>query len=282
MATTNIIPFAAFATNILSDAEYSADVGRTLGHVPGVARSVLENKALKQASIIAAGVAQFLADKQATNVADSLTAQNIADMLAVSVASMIAGVPDASTTVKGIVELATTGETQTGTDAVRAVTPAGLAARTATTTRAGVVELATAAEVNTGSLTTHAVTPQGLDQRTATEARTGIVELATVAEVQAGTDTARAVTPAGLFALDKSLLTNGYAKLPGGLIVQWGQDSSGGNPTITFPIPFPTAALTLQCINDSTRDVRLTSLTATTFRIDAEGAGVNFWLALGY
>ena len=35
--------------------------------------------------------------------------------------------PDASTTVTGIVELATTAETITGTDATRAVTPAGLA-----------------------------------------------------------------------------------------------------------------------------------------------------------
>jgi hypothetical protein len=37
-------------------------------------------------------------------------------------------VPDASTTTKGIVELATNGETTTGTDTVRAVTPAGLKA----------------------------------------------------------------------------------------------------------------------------------------------------------
>lgn len=39
-------------------------------------------------------------------------------------------VADSSTTVKGIVELATSGETTTGTDTVRAVTPAGLAAVT--------------------------------------------------------------------------------------------------------------------------------------------------------
>lgn len=37
-------------------------------------------------------------------------------------------VPDATTTVKGIVELATTAETTTGTDTVRAVTPAGVKA----------------------------------------------------------------------------------------------------------------------------------------------------------
>ena len=42
--------------------------------------------------------------------------------------------PDASSTVKGIVELATATETQTGTDNGRAVTPAGLASRNATTT----------------------------------------------------------------------------------------------------------------------------------------------------
>jgi len=47
-----------------------------------------------------------------------------------SVASLIsaAAAPDASATAKGIVELATTAETTTGTDTVRAVTPAGLKA----------------------------------------------------------------------------------------------------------------------------------------------------------
>ena len=70
--------------------------------------------------------------------------------------------PDASETVKGIVELATTTEVQTGTDTVRAVTPAGLAARTATDTRTGVVELATTAEATTGTDTARAVTPAGV------------------------------------------------------------------------------------------------------------------------
>jgi hypothetical protein len=40
--------------------------------------------------------------------------------------------PNASTSVRGIVELATSAETQTGTDATRAVTPDGLAARSVT------------------------------------------------------------------------------------------------------------------------------------------------------
>ncbi len=49
--------------------------------------------------------------------------------------------PPATTTVQGVVELATPEETQTGTDASRAVTPAGLKSLTGSTTRAGLVQL---------------------------------------------------------------------------------------------------------------------------------------------
>ncbi|MGX4726167.1 gp53-like domain-containing protein [Pseudomonas corrugata] len=106
--------------------------------------------------------------------------------------------PDASTTVKGLVELATDAETQAGVDALRAVTPAALTARTASETRAGIIELATAAETQSGIDAVRAVTPATLASRTATDTRAGIVELATDAETQAGVDTARAITPASL------------------------------------------------------------------------------------
>lgn len=114
--------------------------------------------------------------------------------------------PIASQTVRGVIELATNGEVQTLTDAVRAVTPAGLAACTAT------------------------------------EARTGILELATDAEALAGTDTSRAVTSAGL-ASSKSLSAGGYQKFPGGLILQWGiaGSNASGNATITWPVAFASA-----------------------------------------
>lgn len=108
--------------------------------------------------------------------------------------------PVASDTVSGIIELATDAEVQAGTDAVRAVTPAGLASRTATETRTGIIELATDAEVQAGVDAVRAVTPAGLASRTATETRTGVVELATRAEAVAGMDTTRAVTAAGVAA----------------------------------------------------------------------------------
>lgn len=49
--------------------------------------------------------------------------------------------PPATTTVQGVVELATPEETQIGTDGTRAVTPVGLKSLTASTTRAGLVQL---------------------------------------------------------------------------------------------------------------------------------------------
>ena len=102
----------------------------------------------------------------------------------------------ASTTTVGMVELATGTETETGTDTgTRAVTPAGLSARTATTSRTGLVELATVAETQAGTDANRAVTPATLNARTATETRTGIAEIATEAEVTAGTDNSRFVTP---------------------------------------------------------------------------------------
>jgi len=104
-------------------------------------------------------------------------------------------VPDATTTVKGIVELATNAETQAGTDTVRAVTPAALASVTATETRAGLIELATDAEVQSGTDSNLAVTPAGLSSRTATQTRTGMAELATSAEAAAGVDDVRIITP---------------------------------------------------------------------------------------
>ena len=86
----------------------------------------------------------------------------------INAGSALPSVPDASETVKGKVELATTAEATTGTDTVRAVTPAGLAAAVgslvpdASTTVKGKVELATNAETATGTDTVRAVTPAAL------------------------------------------------------------------------------------------------------------------------
>lgn len=65
----------------------------------------------------------------------------------------------ATTTVLGLVTLATNTEVQTGTDTNKVVTPASLASLTATETRAGLAEIATQTETNTGTDDARLVTP---------------------------------------------------------------------------------------------------------------------------
>ena len=117
---------------------------------------------------------------------------------------------DATTSVKGIVELATDAEAQAGTSNIVVITAGNFAAALrhtnfqATTSQRGAVELATASESIALLDTTRAVTPSGLGSAlrganaNATTTTRGTVELATSAEAQAGTDAVRALTPSNL------------------------------------------------------------------------------------
>ncbi|MDA8258386.1 MAG: hypothetical protein M0Z99_22615 [Betaproteobacteria bacterium] len=72
----------------------------------------------------------------------------------------------------------------------------------------------------------------------------GKVQLATSAEAQALTDALKALTPATLASAlkgtNQGLAGNGYQKLPGGLIIQWGSVAGSGSAvTFTYPIAFP-------------------------------------------
>ena len=113
-----------------------------------------------------------------------------------------ATVADADATTKGIVELATTAETTTGTDSTRAVTPDGLKDG-----YQGSTNIVTVGSITTGGWRGDAIDQAYLvgqsgtntgDEPDASESVKGIVELATTGEADTGTDTARAVTPAGL------------------------------------------------------------------------------------
>lgn len=80
MANNEILPFAGTdtGTNLLTQTEYNADSQRPIGNQPGVARSKLVNKVLRQTSLIAAAIAQYFANRQSNDIVDSLTPATLA------------------------------------------------------------------------------------------------------------------------------------------------------------------------------------------------------------
>jgi hypothetical protein len=110
-------------------------------------------------------------------------------------------VPDATTSVKGIVRLASPGETAARVLSNVAVVPSSIPS--ASTTQPGWIELATQAEANAGTDTTRALTPSHIiDAATAllpaTTGSPGLIEIATLSEANAGVAASVAVTPSSL------------------------------------------------------------------------------------
>lgn len=203
MATNEILPFATddTGTNLLTQSEYSADSQREIGHQPGIARSKLTNKTMRQTSLLAAGLAEFIADYQANNVTDGLTPQQIADYLLAAITANIPVVPDASTTVKGKIEIATAAEAQTYASSLLAMTPS-----------------------------------------TMNQALKGA---------------------------NQSLIVNGFQKLPGDLIFQFGVVTlpAGQSTTVAnFPIAFPNGCLSIALTTSGT-PVAAAGETATTYTV---------------
>jgi hypothetical protein len=91
---------------------------------------------------------------------------------------------------------------------------------------------------------------------------------------------------------NQSLSSDGYQKLPGGLIIQWGTFTPSSSTTsLTFPIAFSTACLTVQTMDRFTGDTgggnQLTALNAdptTTGAVFSSSTAVSlvYWFALGY
>ena len=91
-----------------------------------------------------------------------------------------------------------------------------------------------------------------------------------------------------------SIASNGYQKLPSGLIMQWGLAASEN--TITFPIAFPSAALSISSVASVTydgfqRSNYVTTVGKTGFFLGGviQGASTpnpasfsSYWIAFGY
>lgn len=104
--------------------------------------------------------------------------------------------PDASTSTKGVIELATDAEATAGTDTTRAINAKQLAAAKQSAIDSAKVTIQTSNGITGGSTTPgNSFTLSGVDALTTAK---GVVQLATQAEVDTGTDTSKVITPATL------------------------------------------------------------------------------------
>ena len=118
------------------------------------------------------------------------------------------------------------------------------------------------------------------------------LSIASTAEAQALTDNTKGITPLRLKEAfqgsNQSLAAGGYQKLPGGLIIQWGNCTSNTTAVaVTFPVSFPTACVAVVLVlKDNTTtayECSANSVTASGFGA-RNGSGLlnNYYIAIGY
>jgi hypothetical protein len=248
MATNEILPFAATdtGTNLLTQAEYLADSQRPIGNQPGIARAKLVNKAIRQASLLSAGVAQFLADNQVTDLTDVLTPSQISAMMT-SVALKL-GIPSASNTA-----LANSDATLTAAQLIGGeftITPTS--PRILTTDTAENIIAAMDGSVNNSYFEITIVNNAVSNATVAAGTGVTLVGRAVISN-GSGLWRVKRLTEStvelrrldGISSGAASLGQNGYQVLPGGLILQWGISvtNASGDASVTLPITFPTSRL---------------------------------------
>jgi hypothetical protein len=118
--------------------------------------------------------------------------------------------------------------------------------------------------------------------------------IASTAQAQAWTSNTTLITPLRLAeafqAANQSKTANGFQKIPGGVIVQWGKTGSISSTTssVNFPVAFPTAALMVvatDAVASSPTPVAAQLLSTTQFDIasgEVSTPGGAHWIAIGH
>lgn len=154
-----------------------------------------------------------------------------------------------------------------------------------------------AKDQNLGDLssTSDARTNLNVYSKAETYTKTEVDNKTTVASaLQAQQQTSNAVLLSALRLADafkggnQLLQQSGYQKLPGGLILQWGENQASQTAaTVTLPLAFPTAGLVVVASGSNSNQITLNAynLTTTTFTLRANSGSVpysSYWFALGY
>lgn len=131
-----------------------------------------------------------------------------------------------------------------------------------------------------------------------TFAQVGAQNFASDAEAQGFSIANKPISPATLNAAlkgsNQSLAVNGYQKLPGGLIIQWGSTANiavGATLNVVYPVAFPTACRSFVCLANNilagvyqfTTNARsLSSTNVLSYSSNSGGSSGVDWIAIGH
>ena len=215
MATNNFKPFATAANaNVMSQADWEGLPALLSGFTSGKAASAEVNKAIRQASFIAAALAQYTANKSGLDVLDDADLNGFITKMTTAFGKDFQALDATLTALAGLA---------TGVNKLPYFTGTDTAAQTDLTQ----VGRDVIGQTTVANLLTY-------------------LSLGAAAKRDVGTGTNQ-IPDMGSFTSQKGgFASNGWQKLPGGLIVQWYTATHPADSTVwsyNFPIPFPNAFL---------------------------------------
>ncbi len=298
MATNNFKPFAVGSgANVTSQSDYENLISLQTGFQSGKASSAQINKALRQSTFVASALAQYIMNKVAADVLDN---GDVAGFITQMSSAFSKDFQKLDATLTALAALATGANklpyfTGTDTAAQTDLTSVGrdILAKTAA---ADVLSYLSGAPLASPTFTgdPKAPTPSSTDNDTSiattafVQSVIGTLSLGSASRRDVGTGPANNLIP-DMGSFIRSLASNGYQNIPGGLLIQWGTASisgSGTTATVNFPIPFPTSTFQiLMCdTGGATTTYGTTNRTTSSFtavRNITSGNTVGFYFALG-
>ena len=207
MAKNDFKPFATAANaNVMSQADWEGLPALLSGFTSGKAASAEVNKAIRQASFIAAALAQYTANKSGLDVLDDADLNGFITKMTTAFGKDFQALDATLTALAGLATGANKLPYFTGTD-------------TAAQTDLTQIGRDVIGQTTVANLLTY-------------------LGLKTAAQRDVGTGSNQIPDMSSFTA---SRATTGWQKLPGGLIIQWGQASTNASSLVAvpFPIPFP-------------------------------------------
>ncbi len=274
MAKNDFKPFATAANaNVMAQADWEALPALLSGFMAGKASSAQVNKAIRQASFIAAALAQYTANKSGQDVIDNGDLNGFITKMSAAFGKDFQALDATLTALAGLATGANKLPYFTGTDTASQTD--------LTSVGRDIIGKSTIADILTylglgddarlsGNLTVKGgvwdTAPGDIPERVwspnnkpslatlgvldATTTQKGIVELATNAEMSTGSSQSLVPSVSAVMSIfsKRSFSANDYVRIPdvpGGLIIQWvsGNASASGVFFAQMPIPFPNKLL---------------------------------------